>query len=190
MDNEKCRLLTFVASVPGTCHVSASPPPSIFPLASSTRNFITPTSPVLMLFWGTTSLSLYLPLNCLCLSIQSRCDYMGFCLSDRCQGHFILDTSTLSLRHERKKMEEKKRECAHTHTHTVWETTQCEQPTAAWCVVNRSVSGDSLGGRTVSAISARSCRRRTLVLRINTFGSCLNFYSSINKVTAAEGYLL
>lgn len=45
---------------------------------------------------------------------------MGFCLSDRCQGHFILDTSTLSLRHEREREKKngQKKTCARIHTHT------------------------------------------------------------------------
>lgn len=146
-----------------------------------------------MLFRGSPHFPFIYPQTaCVCLS-SLHVIMCAFCLSDRCQGHFILDTSTLPLRHERGKKMARKKVWAHAHTHSrsAWETTRCEQPTAAWCVVNRSVTGDSLGGRTVSAISARSCRRRrTLVLRINTFGSCLNFYSSINKVTAAEGYLL
>ena len=61
--------------------------------------------------------------------------YGLLCLSDRCQGHSISDISTLSSPHKR--------------THT----TQREQPNAAWCVVNRSVAGDSPGRWSVSEIS-------------------------------------
>lgn len=74
-----------------------------------------------------------------------------------------------------------------THTHAGASTTQREQPTAAWCVVNRSVTGDSLGGWILLEISLQSCHWCIYVLRINTFGSCLNFYNSINKVTVEEG---
>lgn len=92
-------------------------------------------------------------LYCLCF-IECRCDYGLLCLSDRCQGHSIFTTQTPRT---------------HTHTHTH------EQPTAAWCVVNRSVTGDSLGGWSVSEISLQSCHWHIHVVRINTFGSCHNF---------------
>lgn len=63
------------------------------------------------------------------------------CLSDRCQGHSISRSSTLSLPHK------------HTRTHK----TRHKMPTAAWCVVNRSVTADSLGGWSVGEICSQSC---------------------------------